>query len=92
MAQSERIAQILNQDLGTATISHPYHPLNGQSFPVLKIRRLPSGRRYSLLVEEDVISVPESWISPPDFWHTEPCYFNSHSLLELLELVQALEN
>lgn len=33
-------AQSVNLDLGWAEISHPFHPLKGQRFPVLKTRRV----------------------------------------------------
>jgi len=92
LAQSERIAQLLNKDLGTVTITHPYHPLYGQSFPVLKTRRYPSGRRFSLLVKDDVISVPESWIRPPAPEGDPCCYFSADSLKALLGFIENLNN
>jgi hypothetical protein len=37
--RSPLTAQINNPRLGTATITHPFHPLRGQRFEVLKRRR-----------------------------------------------------
>jgi len=87
-AQSEHTAQILNQDLGTATITHPFHPLSGQSFPILKIRRFPSGRHFSLQVRDDVISVPESWIRPVQQELAASCCFSKESIHDLLEFIK----
>jgi L-lactate utilization protein LutC len=84
-AQSARIAQILNQDYGTATITHPFHPLHGKTFTVLKIRKYPHERFVSLLAEDDVFCVPESWIMPQaDNTHYSP--FDIETLRSLLEL------
>ncbi|WP_420800209.1 DUF5372 family protein, partial [Paraburkholderia tagetis] len=35
-----RTAQVLNEHLGWAEIRHPFHPLRGQRFSVLKARRV----------------------------------------------------
>jgi len=87
-AQSARIAQILNNDLGSATITHPFHPLCGKSFKVLKIRKFPSGRFFSLLTEDDdVFCVPESWIDPKETGNSDDSPFDAevvHSLLEFI--------
>jgi L-lactate utilization protein LutC len=81
LAQSERIAQILNKDLGSATITHPFHPLYGKSFAILKIRKFPSGRFFSLLTENDVFCVPESWIIP----NKSDCFENSPFDVEVVQ-------
>ena len=83
-AQSERIAQILNQDYGSATITHPFHPLKGQTFAILKIRKYPHGKRYSLLSEDDVFCVPESWISSGVDNGSDRSPFNTEVLHALL--------
>ena len=53
MARQQQKALDHSRDLGTATILHPYHPLYGQSFPILKIRKVEGQRRYSLRSEDD---------------------------------------
>jgi len=90
-AQSERIAQILNQDYGTATITHPFHPLHGKSFPILKVRKFPSENRFSLLAEGDVFSVPESWILPVREDGSDKSPFNTEVLRNLLDLTHFFE-
>ena len=89
-AQSERIAQILNNDLGKATITHPFHPLFGQTFAVLKIRKFPTGRFFSLLSDNDIFCVPESWITPKET-DTDDTPFTAEVVHSLLELVRNYE-
>ncbi|MGH8336193.1 MAG: DUF5372 family protein, partial [Gammaproteobacteria bacterium] len=36
----ERTTQVANESLGWAEVRHPFHPLKGQRFPVLKTRRV----------------------------------------------------
>lgn len=76
--------------MGTATILHPYHPLFGQSFPILKIRKVNGQRRYSLQSEDDVFSVPESWIIDTGQNSFAESYFDTNSIKALLELAALL--
>ena len=78
---------MLNQDYGAATITHPFHPLYGQTFSILKVRRYPAGRHYSLQCENDVICVPESWVTPK----TQPAYespFDADVIKSLLDFIE----
>jgi hypothetical protein len=88
MAQSVRIAQIINNDFGSATITHPFHPLYGKSFTILKIRKFPSGRFFSLLTENDVFSVPESWIDAKEIGNADDSPFDAEVVHSLLEFVR----
>lgn len=77
-------------DLGTATILHPYHPLYGRSFPILKIRKVNGQRRYSLKSEDDVFSVPESWITDTGQNAFSESYFDAAAIRALIELADLL--
>ena len=90
--QSPRIAQLLNEDLGTATITHPFHPLNGKTFTILKIRRNPTGRSVSLLTDDDIFCVPESWIKPIDEDESIYSPFNADVLRSLLDFSKIYKN
>ena len=79
-----------SKDLGTATILHPYHPLFGQTFPILKIRKVDRQRLYSLQSEDDIFSVPESWTMDTCQNAFAETYFNDDSIKSLLELVSLL--
>ena len=92
MAQSARIAQILNKDFGTATITHPFHPLHGETFPILKIRSYPHERFVSLFTEDDVFCVPEPWITPKVENGSDSSPFNAEVLRSLLDLAHIYEN
>ena len=46
---------------GSVTITHPFHPLKGQTFQVLKIRQVNGVRLYSLDTPAGVRCVPEPW-------------------------------
>lgn len=90
LAQQQQKALNHNRDLGTVTILHPYHPLYGQSFPILKIRKVDGQRRYSLRSEDDVFSVPESWITDTGQDVFSETYFNADAMKSLLELTGLL--
>ena len=90
-----QITQRLNTVLGSVKITHPYHPLRGQSFDVIKIRKLNGFRNYSLRTTSGVISIPESWTDQQvqqkqDNNSTSP-HFDVLALKELASLLQMLE-
>jgi hypothetical protein len=87
-AQQQQKALGHSRDLGSATILHPYHPLLGQSFPILKVRKFNGQRRYSLQSEDDVFSVPESWIMDTSQNPFADEYFDTGSIRYLLELAR----
>lgn len=89
-ARQQQKALDHSRDLGTATILHPYHPLYGQSFPILKIRKVDGQRRYSLRSEDDIFSVPESWITDTGQNAFSESYFDADTVKALLELAKLL--
>lgn len=89
-AQSNQKALDYSRDLGTATILHPYHPLFGQSFPILKIRKADGQHRYSLQSEDDIFSVPESWIIDTGQSVFAESYFDTNTIRSLLKLADLL--
>lgn len=89
-AQQQQKALDHSRDLGTVTILHPYHPLYGQSFPILKIRKVDGQRHYSLRSEDDVFSVPESWTIDTGQNLFSESYFDTDTLRALLELATLL--
>src|SRR6266481_1378471 len=46
--QSHRTALLSHQPLGSAEVIHPFHPLRGQRFVVLKVRRVAGVETLSL--------------------------------------------
>src|SRR5271169_3819215 len=46
--QSHRTALLSHQPLGSAEVTHPFHPLHGQRFVVLKVRRVAGVETLSL--------------------------------------------
>ena len=90
LAQSHQNTLDHSRDLGIATILHPYHPLFGRSFPILKIRKLDGQSRYSLYAGDDVFSVPESWITDISQNAFAEGYFDTDSIKSLLELARLL--
>lgn len=90
LAQQQQKALDHSRDLGSATILHPYHPLFGQSFPILKARKFNGQRRYSLQSEDDIFSVPESWIMDTSQNAFADGYFDTDSIRYLLKLVRLL--
>jgi hypothetical protein len=87
---------VLNEHLGWAEICHPYHPLKGQRFPVLKTRRV-GGVDTLLLrhVERGSFSIAREWTdwgapSDQDGCNATVCRFDLGKLLELIELIDQL--
>lgn len=90
MAWQQQKALDHSRDLGTVTILHPYHPLYGQNFPILKIRKVDDQRRYSLRSQDDVFSVPESWVTDTGQNVFSESYFDADTIKSLLELAELL--
>ena len=85
--------------MGWAEIRHPFHPLRGQSFPILKERRV-AGVDTLVLRElgglgRGSFSVAREWTDradpcPYQALGLPPCRFNGTLLLELRELLEQL--
>ena len=94
--RSARTAQVLNEHLGWAEIRHPFHPLKGQRFPVLKTRRV--GGVDTLLLghaERGSFSIASEWTdwgtpSVHDGAGVTACRFDLDMLLELIDLIDQL--
>jgi hypothetical protein len=86
-----------NQPLGWARITHPFHPLCGKNFPILKARRVAGVDRLSLRGSPDgSLAIPLEWTdqAPPSaFEHLgmQAPILDTRRLLELVELVQQLK-
>ncbi len=87
-----------NEPLGWAQITHPFHPLHGRHFPILKTRRVAGVDRVSLRGSPDgSIAIPLEWTdqAPPSAFEQvgiEPSILDFRCLLELVELVQQLKS
>jgi hypothetical protein len=83
----------LKQDLGSVKITHPYHPLSGKEFQVLKTRKV--GGKFTLLLKENErgsFAVPMEWTS---YYHSDQdvspipdTFISVESLLSLCELIK----
>ncbi|MGH7593983.1 MAG: DUF5372 family protein, partial [Gemmatimonadales bacterium] len=94
----ERTTQVANESLGWAEVRHPFHPLKGQRFPVLKTRRV--GGTETLILREPTrgsLAVRREWTD----WDaatasaepaTPPRQLAFESLLELAKLVDDLRH
>jgi hypothetical protein len=82
--------------LGWAEISHPFHPLRGRRFEVLKKRRVAGVDTLILReLERGTFSVPREWTdwadpSPYDSLTLPPHRLAADSLFELVALLDAL--
>jgi len=79
--------------LGWAEIQHPFHPLRGQSFPVLKKRRV-SGVDTLILqgLQHGTFCVVREWTNwaDPSPHDVLPPRLNIGSLLDLVDLLEHL--
>ena len=80
---------------GSAEIRHPYHPLRGKRFPILKSRCV---RGVDCLVlqgsESGTFSVARDWTdrAQPDAYrdaNVAPCFLRVETLLQLLEIIDS---
>ena len=96
-AQSHRTALRSRQPLGSAEVTHPFHPLRGHRFVVLKVRRVSGVETLSLRHHElGSFAMPREWTdwAPPDAQVTpiggQPLIIDAFGLLALTELVTSL--
>src|SRR6516225_10936043 len=93
-AQSHRTALRSRQPLGSAEVTHPFHPLRGHRFVVLKVRRI-SGVETLSLRHSDLgsFAMPREWTdwATPDAQVTptgaQPLITDAFGLLALNELI-----
>jgi hypothetical protein len=83
--------------LGWAEITHPFHPLRGQRFAVLKTRRVCGVETLSLRSDfRGPSSVPREWTdwtepSPYADLGLTPLVFDFACLVQLADLLEALD-
>jgi hypothetical protein len=83
--------------LGWAEIRHPFHPLRGQRFEVLKVRRLAGVDTLILReLERGTFSVAREWTdwadpSAYDLLGLPPRRLEANSLFELVTLLEQLD-
>src|SRR5215470_11605562 len=100
MAQLLRTAHWLGQPLGSVEITHPFHPLRGHQFVVLKIRKVSRVETLSLRhAERGSFAVPREWTdwAPPGtpsepINGQQPLLFDASGALALSELVCSLKH
>lgn len=85
-----------NPSLGWALITHPFHPLKGQRFAILKIRKI-AGREVLSLYDDKrgSLPIPRDWtdqaLLSPHAGLIEPApILEARCLLKLHDLVQAI--
>jgi len=83
--------------LGWATVTHPFHPLSGKRFRVLKLRRI-GGREVLSLFDEGrgTVTLPREWTdqATPSRYTSgseSPPILHPVCLVQLLALVQAIQ-
>jgi hypothetical protein len=84
--------------LGSAEVTHPFHPLRGHQFVVLKVRRVSGVETLSLRHSElGSFAMPSEWTDwvPPNNAHVtpaggQPLITDAFGLLALNELVASL--
>ena len=90
--QSARTAHQHSEPFGWVEIQHPFHPLRGQSFPVLKKRRLAGVDTLILQgLEHGTFCVAREWTTWADpSFEISARRLSISSLLELVELIEHL--
>jgi len=97
LPHTRRTALLANQPLGSAEVTHPFHPRRGQRFVVLKVRQVSGVETLSLRhVELGSFAVPREWTdwAPLDARAAptggQPLLIDAFGLLALTEFVTLL--
>ena len=97
LPHTRRTALLANQPLGSAEVTHPFHPRRGQRFVVLKVRQVSGVETLSLRhVELGSFAVPREWTdwAPLDAQAAptggQPLLIDAFALLALTEFVTLL--
>lgn len=81
--------------MGSVKIIHPYHPRYGQTYDVLKVKKVNDFLRYSLRVDSGTLCVPESWTDRQiqQNWelHSQLLPFDAFTLYELAQFLHTLD-
>ena len=94
---AHRTALDANRSLGSATVTHPFHRLRGQTFEVLKVRRLSGQESLSLRdPERGTFAMLRNWTdwAPPGASPSPGCeslLIDAFGLVQLAELVACLK-
>ncbi len=94
--RSEQTALVHSSALGWAEISHPFHPLRGRRFEVLKRQRVAGVDTLILReLERGTLSIPREWTdwadpTPYDSVTLPPRRLSADCLFELVALLEAL--
>jgi Family of unknown function (DUF5372) len=81
--------------LGSAEITHAFHPLRGQRFAVLKVRRVSGIPTLSMLhAELGSFAVPQEWTdwTAPAEAAELPLIADASGLMALAEMVDSLKS
>jgi Family of unknown function (DUF5372) len=93
LARSQRTALISKEPLGSAEITHAFHPFRGQRFAVLKVRRVSGVASLSMLhAGLGSFAVPQEWTdwrAPREVAGT-PLIIDAAGLAELADIVDLL--
>jgi hypothetical protein len=86
-------AHLCSTPLGYAEITHPFHPLRGQRFPILKTRRV-SGIDTLVLqgTSMGTFAVPYQWTDQGDGEPLIRTFLDFSGLSAVRDLVQSLDN
>ena len=92
MANPFLTALQLKEELGTVTITHPFHPLSGKELKILKTRKI-AGKIFLVLQSEQIgiFNIPTEWTNYFSADQEKPvipgAYISVESLFALCELV-----
>jgi hypothetical protein len=94
VARSHRTAPRSRELLGSVEVTHPFHPLRGQKFAVLKLRTVSGVARLSVRHPElGTFAIPADWTD----WSVtntllgpQPLMIDVFGLAELAEIVESL--
>lgn len=88
LEQSQQTAQIGRSYGGWVTITHPFHPKNGQQYYVSNFHPPIEGFLFLRDTEGNMLRVPKEW-TDQSIPSTPPTIIDPYALLELVKWVEA---
>ena len=90
LARLQLTALKSNKTLGSATITHPFHPLHGKNFPILSIKKIGDNEIFSLAVSMyGAFTIPKEWTDQanPNLYE----FLSNKSILSVFHLEKLTE-
>ncbi len=96
LAPLVQTTHLSKSDFESVTITHPFHPLFGRTFKLLKVKKVNGIRLYSVETKEGVITIQENWTDRDPAFNPKASkitlFLLPSTLIELVELLESIKD